>query len=64
VRHTKKAFANQADLVLDLTLLPPRRRRASDRFDEMMRAHLEKAAIVLPVLADEASNTIPCISRG
>ena len=49
----EEAFANEADLVLDLALLPARRRRAGHRFDEVMRAHLEEAAIVLPVLADE-----------
>jgi hypothetical protein len=49
----EEAFANQADLVLDLTLLPPGRRRAGDRLDQMMRTHLEEAAIVLAILADE-----------
>ena len=49
----EEAFANEADLVLDLTFLPPRSRRAGDRLDEMVRAHLEKAAIVLTILADE-----------
>ena len=49
----EEAFADEADLVLDLALLPARRRRAGDRLDKMMRAHLEKAAIVLAVLADE-----------
>ena len=49
----EEALADEADLVLDLALLPARRRRAGDGLDEMMRAHLEEAAIVLPVLADE-----------
>src|SRR5271157_4156263 len=49
----EEAFAHEADLVLDLALLPARRRRASDRLDEMMRAHLEEAAIVLAILTDE-----------
>ena len=49
----EEALADEADLVLDLALLPARGRRAGDRLDEMMRAHLEEAAIVLPVLADE-----------
>ena len=49
----EEAFADEADLVLDLALLPARRRGAGDRLDKMMRAHLEKAAIVLAVLADE-----------
>ena len=43
----EEAFADEADLVLDLALLPSRRRRTGDRLDKMMRAHLEKAAIVL-----------------
>src|SRR5271157_4809170 len=49
----EEALAHQADLVLDLALLPARSRRAGDRLDEMVRAHLEEAAIVLAVLADE-----------
>ena len=49
----EEAFAHEADLVLDLALLPARRRRAGDRLDQVMRAHLEEAAIVLAVLADE-----------
>jgi len=49
----EEALAHEADLVLDLALLPACRRRAGDRLDEMVRAHLEEAAIVLAVLADE-----------
>src|ERR1700688_5025345 len=49
----EEALAHEADLVLDLALLPARCRRAGDRLDKMVRAHLEAAAIVLPVLADE-----------
>ena len=49
----EEALANEADLVLDLALLPARRRRAGDRLDKMMRAHLKEAAIVLAILADE-----------
>ena len=49
----EEALANEADLVLDLTFLPARSRRAGDGLDKMMRAHLEEAAIVLPILADE-----------
>src|SRR6201987_1711424 len=49
----EEALAHEADLVLDLALLPARRRRAGDRLAKMMPAHLEKAAIVLTVLADE-----------
>ena len=49
----EEAHAHEADLVLDLALLPARGRRERDRLDEMVRAHLEEAAIVLAVLADE-----------
>jgi hypothetical protein len=49
----EEALAHEPDLVLDLALLPARRWRASDRLDEMMRAHLQEAAIVLAILADE-----------
>ena len=49
----EEALAHETDLVLDLAFLPARRRRAGHRFDEMVRAHLEEAAIVLAVLADE-----------
>ncbi len=49
----EEALAHQPDLVLDLAFLPTRGRRAGDRLDEVMRAHLEEAAIVLAVLADE-----------
>jgi hypothetical protein len=49
----EEALTHEPDLVLDLALLPARRWRASDRLDEMMRAHLQEAAIVLAILADE-----------
>ena len=49
----EEALANQADLVLDLAFLPARGRRAGDWLDEVVRAHLEEAAVVLAVLADE-----------
>ena len=42
-----------ADLVLDLTLLPARRGRAGYWFDQMVRAHLEKAAIIPARFAHE-----------
>ena len=51
--RSEEALANKADLALDLSFLPPRSRRAGHRFDQVMRAHLEEAAIVLAVLADE-----------
>lgn len=38
-------------LVLDLTLLPARRRRAGGRLDEVMRAHALEAAVEAPVPA-------------
>ena len=47
----EEALTHEPDLVLDLALLLARRRRAGDRFDQVMRAHLQEAAIVLPVLA-------------
>src|ERR1700690_1443798 len=49
----EEALADKPDLVLHLTLFPARRRRACDRLDQMMRTHLEKAAIVLALFADE-----------
>ena len=49
----EEALAHQTDLVLDLPLLPAGCRRAGDRLDEIMAAHLQEAAIVKPVLADE-----------
>ena len=49
----EEALAHQANLVLHLTFLPTRRRRAGDGLDKMMRAHLEEAAVVLAILADE-----------
>src|SRR5258707_15293694 len=45
--------AHRADLVLDLALLPARRRRAGDGFNQMMRAKLEKASVVGAGAADE-----------
>ena len=45
--------AQIADLVLDLTLLPSRGRRAGHWLDRMLRAHLQKAEIVSACLADE-----------
>jgi len=40
--------AHQPDLVLHLPLLPPRRRRACHRLDQIMAAHLQEAAVELP----------------
>src|SRR3954453_232922 len=47
----EEALAHQTDLVLDLPLLPARRRRAG--FDQIMAAHLEKAPVEPALLADE-----------
>ena len=49
----EEALPHEADLVLDLAFLPARSRRAGNRLNEVVRAHLEEAAIVLAVLADE-----------
>src|SRR5579883_1386872 len=49
----EEALADEPDLVLDLPLLPAGGRRAGDGIDEVMPAHLQEAAIVEPVLADE-----------
>ena len=52
----EEALANETHLVLDLTLLPARCRRASDGLHQMMGAHLQEPPIILPVLADEGSS--------
>ena len=49
----EEPLADQPDLVLDLSLLPTRCRRAGDRLDEVVAAHLQEAAIVEAFLADE-----------
>jgi hypothetical protein len=49
----EEALAHQPNLVLDLTFLPAGGRRAGDGLDEIMRAHLQEAAVVLALLADE-----------
>ena len=49
----EEALAHHPDLVLDLPLLPARRRRAGGRLDQVMAAHPQKAAVELAVLADE-----------
>ena len=46
-------LADVADLVLDLSLLPARGRRARHRIDQVMRAHPQKAAVEAPLLAQE-----------
>ena len=49
----EEALADHPDLVLDLTLLPPRRRRAGGRIDQIVAAHLQEAAVIAALLADE-----------
>ena len=49
----EEPLTDEPDLVLDLPLLPARCRRAGDRIDEVMAAHLQEAAIVETFLADE-----------
>ena len=44
---TEQLVAQVADLVLDLTLLPSRGGGASHRLNQVVRAHLQKAAVVL-----------------
>src|SRR5690242_17716662 len=41
----KEALADKPNLVLDLPLLPARPRRACNRLDQVMAAHLEETAI-------------------
>jgi hypothetical protein len=49
----EEPLPRQADLIFDLALLPAGGRRAGDRLDEMMAAHLREATIELAFLADE-----------
>jgi hypothetical protein len=49
----EEPLAHQADLVLDLALLPARSRRAGDRLHQIVAAHLQEAAVEPPLLADE-----------
>ena len=49
----EEAPADDADLVLDLPLLPSCSRRAGHGLDQMMARHLQEAAIVGALLADE-----------
>ena len=42
----EEALAHQANLVLDLALLPTRCRRAGYRLHEIVATHLQEAAIV------------------
>src|ERR1700732_1374637 len=49
----EEPLTDEPDLVLDLPLLPARCRRAGNRIDEVVAAHLQEAAIVEALLADE-----------
>src|SRR5208283_5028929 len=49
----EEALTDEPDLVLDLTLLPARCRRAGDWVHEVMTAHLQEAAIIDAILTDE-----------
>src|SRR5580698_11456458 len=49
----EKRVSQIADLVLDLAFLPTRSGSAGHRFDQMVRAHLQKAGIVPARLANE-----------
>ncbi len=51
--RSEEPFADQSDLVLDLALLSARRRRAGNRIDQIMAAHLQEAAIVETAFANE-----------
>ena len=51
-RH-KEPSPEYADLVLDLTLLPTRSRRTSNRIDQIVSAHLLEPAIAGPLLANK-----------
>jgi hypothetical protein len=47
------ALPHETDLVLDLSLLPTRCRRAGHWINQMVTAHLQEAPIILLTLADE-----------
>jgi hypothetical protein len=49
----EEPLAHQSDLVLHLSLLPAGCRRAGDRVDEIVAAHLQETAIVETILAGE-----------
>src|SRR5215469_16402494 len=49
----EEALADEPNLILNLPLLPARSRRTGHRIDQVMAAHLQKAAIVEAVLADK-----------
>ena len=49
----EEPLSDQPDLVLDLTFLPPRGRGAGNGINQEVAAHLQKAAVVVPLLAGE-----------
>jgi hypothetical protein len=49
----EEPLPDRADLVLHLAFLPPRGRRAGDRFDKVVPAHLLEAPVVGALTADE-----------
>src|SRR3546814_17526339 len=49
----EEAFAHEPDLVLDLSLLPARCRRAGGRLDQIMAAHLQEPPVEPAILAKE-----------
>src|SRR4029077_16224104 len=51
--RAEQQLAQIADLVFDLSLLPSGGGCASDRLNQMMRAHLQEAAVILARLANE-----------
>jgi hypothetical protein len=55
--HNMMVSADDPDLVLDLTLLPARRRHAGHRFNEVVAAHLQEAAIVRRCLPTKIVST-------
>lgn len=53
IDDVEEAFAHEADLVLDLPLLPARGWRAGDGIDQVVAAHLQEAPVIGALLADE-----------
>ena len=49
----RRSAGEPRHLVLDLALLPTRRRRAGRRLHQVVAHHLQEAAVELPLLADE-----------
>src|SRR3546814_14668997 len=49
----EEAFAHEPDLVLDLSLLPARCRRAGGRLDQIMAAPLQEPPVAPAILAKE-----------